>query len=231
MTRLHVREWGRGDRVALLIHGLSASSRTWWQVGPALAAHGYRVLAPDLTGHGRSPRGRYSRERWADDLLTMAPNGTELAIGHSLGAVLLAMIVEHLHPQRAIYEDPAWHPSTTAGWGSVLPPMRAVKNLTAADLRAAFPRWTDNSIQARLAELADWDPDTTSLNYRETAYVPVHPLVPSLILRADPSALLPTHRANEYRTSGFELRTIPRTGHFIHFDDFDGFFEGVRGWV
>jgi pimeloyl-ACP methyl ester carboxylesterase len=41
--------------VALLIHGVTSSSRTWWRVGPALAARGYRVLAVDLRGHGASP--------------------------------------------------------------------------------------------------------------------------------------------------------------------------------
>ena len=43
------------EPVALLIHGVTSSSRTWWRVGPALAARGYRVLAVDLRGHGASP--------------------------------------------------------------------------------------------------------------------------------------------------------------------------------
>ncbi|MDQ4036621.1 MAG: alpha/beta hydrolase, partial [Chloroflexota bacterium] len=29
--------------------------RTWWRVGPALAEHGWRVIAVDQRGHGRSP--------------------------------------------------------------------------------------------------------------------------------------------------------------------------------
>src|SRR2546430_13794665 len=29
---------------------------SWWRLGPALADLGYRVLAPELPGHGRSPR-------------------------------------------------------------------------------------------------------------------------------------------------------------------------------
>jgi pimeloyl-ACP methyl ester carboxylesterase len=46
---------GGSAPVALLIHGVTSSSRTWWRVGPALAARGYRVLAVDLRGHGASP--------------------------------------------------------------------------------------------------------------------------------------------------------------------------------
>lgn len=59
--QLHTREWGTGDRTALLVHGIMSDSRTWRRVGPALAERGYRVLAVDLRGHGRSPRGEYTR--------------------------------------------------------------------------------------------------------------------------------------------------------------------------
>nr|BFE86321.1 hypothetical protein GCM10020093_089220 [Planobispora longispora] len=66
--RLNTCEWGSGDRVAVLIHGIMASSRCWWRVGPALAERGYRVVAVDLPGHGGSPRGAdpadYSPRRW-----------------------------------------------------------------------------------------------------------------------------------------------------------------------
>src|SRR5215217_7114473 len=108
MVALHVREWGEGDRKAVLLHGLSGSSKTWWELGPELAARGYHVLAPDLRGHGKSPRGRYSRELWADDVLKVVPERPELVIGHSVGGVVLSMLAERLHPERAIYDDPAW---------------------------------------------------------------------------------------------------------------------------
>jgi pimeloyl-ACP methyl ester carboxylesterase len=57
---LATRAWGDGaDRsrpLAVLVHGVTSSSRTWWRVGPALAERGFRVLAVDLRGHGASPR-------------------------------------------------------------------------------------------------------------------------------------------------------------------------------
>jgi pimeloyl-ACP methyl ester carboxylesterase len=70
-VRLATRSWGHGvvdgiaveptgadaDRpLALLIHGVTSSSRTWWRVAPELVRRGYRVLAVDLRGHGASPR-------------------------------------------------------------------------------------------------------------------------------------------------------------------------------
>ena len=47
--------WGNGeDRPLILIHGVTASARIWWRLGPAIAASGRRVIAVDLPGHGRT---------------------------------------------------------------------------------------------------------------------------------------------------------------------------------
>ena len=46
--------WGDPSaRPLVLLHGVTASAAIWWRVGPALAATGRRVVAPDLPGHGR----------------------------------------------------------------------------------------------------------------------------------------------------------------------------------
>ncbi len=62
-VRLSVRVWGSGPRTALLVHGFSDDAQTWWRVGPALADLGHTVLAPDLRGHGCSPRAAALRAR------------------------------------------------------------------------------------------------------------------------------------------------------------------------
>lgn len=93
------RSWGSGPRRALLLHGAGSSAATWWQVGPALAAAGWRVKAPDLPAHGASPR--------ADDTLTaelaaawvcaeLADRPLHLILGHGLGAaVAISMLAQH----------------------------------------------------------------------------------------------------------------------------------------
>ncbi len=56
MTALAHREAGPADGpVALLVHGFPQSSYMWEGVMPALAAAGWRALAPDLAGFGESP--------------------------------------------------------------------------------------------------------------------------------------------------------------------------------
>lgn len=50
---LHVREEGEGDLV-VLCHGFPELAYSWRHQIPALTAAGYRVLAPDMRGYGRS---------------------------------------------------------------------------------------------------------------------------------------------------------------------------------
>ena len=58
--RVAYREAGAGEAL-LLIHGMAGSSATWRALLPQLSKK-YRVVAPDLFGHGESakPRGDYS---------------------------------------------------------------------------------------------------------------------------------------------------------------------------
>ena len=58
--RIAVCDEGQGEPL-LLIHGMAGSSQTWRAILPQLAKK-YRVIAPDLLGHGRSskPRTDYS---------------------------------------------------------------------------------------------------------------------------------------------------------------------------
>src|SRR4051794_1936288 len=53
--RIHLVEHGEGPLV-LLIHGFPESWHSWSLQIPALAAAGYRVVAPDMRGYGRSSK-------------------------------------------------------------------------------------------------------------------------------------------------------------------------------
>ena len=51
--RFHTLTWGASNAPPiLLLHGITSLAGTWWRVGPAVAAAGFRVIAPDLPGHG-----------------------------------------------------------------------------------------------------------------------------------------------------------------------------------
>lgn len=89
--------------VLLLVHGMAGSSATWNAIIPRLASR-FRVVAPDLPGHGESdkPRQDYSLGAHANALRDlMIALGTEKAtiIGQSLGGGI-AMQLAYQHPQQ-----------------------------------------------------------------------------------------------------------------------------------
>ncbi|MYV99233.1 alpha/beta fold hydrolase [Streptomyces sp. SID3343] len=217
---LHVREWGRGRRVAVLVHGISADSGGWWRVGPELARRGYRVLAPDLPGHGLSPRhDAYSFDAMAAALADAVPLHPELAVGHSLGGRLLALAAGRIRPERLIFEDPAW----SAGSATLASVFAARKRLTAEDVAADHPGWAAEARRATIDSLARWDPTTAELVRTQRVFEPDPPRVPTLVVLADPSPVVPPGAAARLAAGGFTVRTVTGSGHVIHNDRFDGF--------
>jgi pimeloyl-ACP methyl ester carboxylesterase len=97
--RIAYRDAGTGETI-LLIHGMAGSSDTWRAMIPALAKK-YRVVAPDLLGHGRSdkPRGDYSLGAfavWLRDLLDELGVTRATIVGQSLGGgVAMQFVYQH----------------------------------------------------------------------------------------------------------------------------------------
>jgi len=85
-----------GKPAIVLIHGLGDEADTWRHVFPLLAAAGYRVIAPDLPGFGRSVwKGRINMHCHCNAILrliTMAgianPGSPAVLAGSSLGAAV-----------------------------------------------------------------------------------------------------------------------------------------------
>lgn len=99
--RCAYRDEGGGEETLLLLHGMAGSSETWRAVIPHLARR-YRVIAPDLLGHGRSakPRGDYSLgafAAWLRDLLDELGISSVTVVGQSLGGGV-AMQFAYQHP-------------------------------------------------------------------------------------------------------------------------------------
>ncbi|WP_428342978.1 alpha/beta fold hydrolase [Mycobacterium sp.] len=99
--RVAYREAGNGEAIVLL-HGMAGSSETWRPIIPQLAER-YRVVAPDLLGHGHSakPRTDYSLGAFAAglrDLLDELGIRRATVVGHSLGGGI-AMQFLYQHPE------------------------------------------------------------------------------------------------------------------------------------
>lgn len=89
--RIHLVEQGTGPLV-LLVHGFPESWFSWRHQLPALAAAGYRAVAIDVRGYGRSSRpgdaaAYRMRELVADNAAVVHALGEESAVvvGHDWG--------------------------------------------------------------------------------------------------------------------------------------------------
>lgn len=121
---LFVAAGGSGARLAVLLHGMGATGAVWRGVAERLEARGWRWIAPDLRGHGRSPLdGPFGFDDHAADLapLLAAEDPAQVhVLGHSFGGVVGATLASGRHgppPARlitlAVKTD--WSPEDIAG--------------------------------------------------------------------------------------------------------------------
>jgi non-heme chloroperoxidase len=88
-TRIYYKDWGSG-RPVVFSHGWPLSSDAWEDQMLFLAARGYRCVAHDRRGHGRSdqPWNGNDMDTYADDLATLTETldlVDAIHVGHSTG--------------------------------------------------------------------------------------------------------------------------------------------------
>jgi pimeloyl-ACP methyl ester carboxylesterase len=102
--RLHMLEGGQGPAV-LLLHGFAGSSEDWRATAEFLVEQGYRALAVDCLGFGRSEKpgdAPYSLQLIAGlyaELLDTLEIEQAMVVAHSMGGKY-ALTLALLHPQR-----------------------------------------------------------------------------------------------------------------------------------
>lgn len=103
-TQIHVERFGpEKGRPVVLVHGWIESIQYWIYVIRGLTARGFRVIAYDLRGHGKSDQAQrrdYAIARFGEDLesvleATLQADERALVVGHSLGAMSIAAWAEH----------------------------------------------------------------------------------------------------------------------------------------
>lgn len=104
---LTVGRWGRGDRVVLASHGITANHLSWQEAGRLVvegSGGSVSLVAVDHRGRAGSAvvAGPYGPAAHAADLVTVLNHlGAERAVfaGHSMGGFVVAAAAEH-HPDR-----------------------------------------------------------------------------------------------------------------------------------
>jgi len=255
--KLAHREWsparGADAPAALLLHGITGSSGTWWRVGPALADAGWRVIALDLPGHGESPRmGRPMKAgEWAESVRgtvreLVGDEPLDLAIGHSAGAATLLEVVA-VGPgvaRRVVLEDPP-------GVGDVSRPDWAAhleREVVAARrdpdrfrwlLLRENPTWEPQDAAEAVAALVACEIEVIAeselrgMGYRTVELVAAVN-VPSLLLLADEDRSALTGDARQAVLNRLPATITARsfaTGHVIHRDAYEDYLRTVTEWA
>ena len=239
--RLHTREWGSGSRVAVLVHGMMGESRQFWEIGPALADRGYRAIAVDLPGHGHSGQCLAGgMNAFVDSLVESLPPRPALAIGQSLGAMVIAGALERLEPARAVYVDIPFEPVDSDG----------AQPRDADTLTALFERVRADRTASRLAQSRTWwkqrdceveeeaarlfdVPSAVALELAEDwdDITPPAVAIPSLVIHADPSEYVSATRVQELRSLGFTVHGVKGAGHSVWYGFFDEYMAALDAWL
>src|SRR4051812_11985622 len=103
-VQLYYKDWGTGQPV-VFSHGWPLSADAWEDQMQFLGAHGYRCIAHDRRGHGRSsqPWNGNEMDTYADDLaaLVLALDlNHAIHVGHSTGGGEVARYVGRYGTQR-----------------------------------------------------------------------------------------------------------------------------------
>jgi pimeloyl-ACP methyl ester carboxylesterase len=98
---LRVLLWGTGKRIAVAVHGITASGMSWQAVARHMPPD-WTLAAPDLRGRGHSSDlpGPYGLDRHARDVAAVLEHfgGRPVLAGHSMGAYI-ALLARDAHPE------------------------------------------------------------------------------------------------------------------------------------
>jgi lipase len=142
-VRLHLHEWGDPQGAPIVcLHGITGHGGRFARLAARLGGS-YRVLAPDLRGHGLSGREPpWDLDTHLADVVETAGVETATWIGHSYGARLVGELAarDPQRVERAVLLDPALQ---------VLP--HVAEQMAEEDLRDVSFATVDEAIDARLA--------------------------------------------------------------------------------
>ena len=239
---LNLMQWGdpAAKKIAVALHGITANGGAF--AGPArlMAERGWRVLAPDLRGHGESPRGDgdFSTVALLQDLAHAAPTAPDLLIGHSFGGYLAqAGVLQGLFRPRALaLEDPVSHfadkqtPARMLAWDEAHLP-RSVDGLIKLN-----PKWSRLDAVWKLVSLEQIDFKDATAAFAGNAPWDLRPEAARLIRTQPTLWLLPTvsrfvpdeDQARLLREVGeASVAVIADVGHSIHRDAVELFVDAV----
>ena len=243
---IELPERTRGDAAAsghaLLVHGLSSDSDSWWRVADALGADGWHVTTVDLRGHGSAPRAdRYRLEDYAADLpVSNRAGGWDLVVGHSLGGVASVIAAQRPGFTRLLaLLDPVLD-VPVAHEAEIMADQVSELDYTAESIARDKPHWHERDRAAKLSGVRRVDPVAVTRTFTDTgrwdAAAEARALaVPTLILSGDPEVytMLDPALAEAIVAANPNVAyvVVEGTGHSPHRDRPEQTLAALRAWL
>jgi pimeloyl-ACP methyl ester carboxylesterase len=158
-----------------LVHGVMALAETWWRIGPALAARGWRAAAVDLPGHGGDVRrdGALDLDALVDGVAAGLDGPVDLVVGHSLGAIVaLGLLARDPGAARALVleEPPGLGAVDLGALATAIAHDAAAVGVDRAPLvareRQANPRWDPGDVERSVRGIEEADGDAIAAALR-----------------------------------------------------------------
>lgn len=252
---LHVHEWGEPDApLVVCLHGVCAHGRRFRRLAEERLARRFRLLAPDLRGHGRSTREPpWALRRHADDvaeLLAQAEVERATFVGHSFGGRLTLELAARGLVSRAVLLDPAvWVPPQVAldraeaeRTGHSFASVEEAIEVRTSTARLAPRELLEEEMAEHLVRGEDgrwryrYSPSAVVAAYGELTQPPPdweHVQVPTLLVVGQDSEVVPAPVVDALR---FELRdllevvTVPG-GHIVLWDAYEQTADAVERFL
>ena len=230
---LNVLRWGdpAADKTVVALHGITANGGAFAAPARLLAERGWRVLAPDMRGHGESPRadGDFSTAALIADLVAAVPRDPDVLIGHSFGGYLaqVGVLEGVFRPRALVLEDPVSHfadketPAAMLAWDEAHLP-RSIEGLLAFN-----PKWSRLDAAWKLLSIEQIDFRDATSAFSGNAPWDLRPRAAEIAARQPTVWVLPqisrfvpaeAQRNLKQDVGERAVVVIPDVGHSIHRD-------------
>ena len=219
---------GKGTPALILIHGWSCD-KSYWAPQLEPLSRDFRLIAPDLAGHGESGS---AREIWTIDAfgrdvaaaVDAAGSGPVVLVGHSMGGTVAVAAARHLgdRVQAIVWVDSyrkLGSPRTPGEIEEVLAPFRAdFRGATGRYVHGMFPPGADPVLVERVASAMAAAPPAiavaalqASMTFGRTITEQLETLRPPVLAinAGEPPTDVPSLQRH-----GVEVAIVPGTGHF-----------------
>ena len=220
---------GHPHPVALLIHGMSSTSRTWDDTVVYLMRHGFNVVTVELEGHGDSTRlDKYSFNLWIDSIVNQLygfkVTSLDLMVGHSLGGLLAAGVAEVIPTRKVLFIDPLLAVPPAMVRLVIKRMLRLKVTASLPDLLDKFPNRDPQLLLHEYEAIRKWDVKCVEALKPQDGWAIVKRFFAleskpeSVLVRPASSMLIPKRKAKFFAEHGIRVVTVENVGHGVHLD-------------